>query len=600
MLFALYSLTKKGRKMKRKLVFTIVLTMVFASAMSVTLYATQTLLLSTHYWYVDWRYPGSGTHQWIQDAINDPLVADGDVIRVVWGSGATPYTERVNVTKSVTIEGYNSIPIVDGGGKGSVFNVTAGNVTLSNLIIQNGSYGINLFSSATNSNITSNSITKNIQYGIYVASQNNTIKENNFTDNGFGMSIHSSGNFLRNNNMTVNTYNFRVVGSSLSSFIQDIDPSNTVDGKPIYYWINQQSLQIPFDAGHVTLVNCTNITVENVTLSNNYYGAQLVYTSYSTIENVEVSGNFDGINLLNTTDSSIENVNASYNDASGIGLENSEGNLITNNIMLNNTAVGVSLKDTINNFFIGNTIQNSYAGIQTFDSQYNEFYHNNIKNSHLKPQVVGASFFEYWDNGAEGNYWSDYKQQNPEAQDADGDGIWDKSYKINEWNYDEFPLVKPWMSVRIFNVARTVMHGTFKGYNLTVHSNHVIASLNFTRFPDEDYPRQLSLNITAGSSGFINITIPRAWLDGPFMLWINNIQTPINSLKQNATHSSLYFTYTSGKHQVKIVGIEFGAVEGDLNGDGKVDIKDIALVAIKFGEGLPPNLTPTDITEYDP
>ena len=65
--------------------------------------------------------------------------------------------------------------------------------------------------------------------------------------------------------------------------MQDVDSSNTVDGKPIYYWVNMLDLIVPMDAGYVALVNCTNIIAENLDLRNNGQGILLVYTTNSTI-----------------------------------------------------------------------------------------------------------------------------------------------------------------------------------------------------------------------------------------------------------------------------------------------------------------------------
>jgi hypothetical protein len=42
---------------------------------------------------------------------------------------------------------------------------------------------------------------------------------------------------LRNNIMTGNTYNFAVQGE----YEQDVDSSNMVDGKPIFYWVNPKT-----------------------------------------------------------------------------------------------------------------------------------------------------------------------------------------------------------------------------------------------------------------------------------------------------------------------------------------------------------------------
>lgn len=62
----------------------------------------------------------------------------------------------------------------------------------------------------------------------------------------------------------------------LTNYIQHIDTSNTINGKPIYYWVDKQNEQIPSDAGYVGIVNCDNITVKNLNLSKNGEGLLLI------------------------------------------------------------------------------------------------------------------------------------------------------------------------------------------------------------------------------------------------------------------------------------------------------------------------------------
>lgn len=582
----------------KKLSFYISLAAVMAMALGISLYMTRiSANPSPTEWIVDPRGPPYGTHSSINDAITD--ASDGDVI---WVRNST-YYEHIVVNKSVTIKwDYVTYdpelpphrPIVDGSGSGVVFNVTASNVQIFNLTIQNAGEGIYLFPTAVDASIIRNFVKSNTYNGIYVDSVNNTIKCNTLTyNNNFGMYIDSSGNFLRDNIMTNNTYNF-----GISNFINnDIDPSNTINGKPIYIWIDQHYRQVPHDAGYVTVVNSTNIIVEDLKLSNNDCGVRFINTSDSTIANVEASYNLNGLYLLNAENITVENVNAQHNFAYGIMLDASNSTRIVHNIV-SGEGTGIGLWDSRDNTVIENTIQNHIFGIEDVRGANNCFYHNNIKNN--TNQVLLEEEYELcWDNNKEGNYWSDYEDKYPHVVDADGDGIWDHPYEINPHNFDRYPLVQPWKSIRLFNVAKTVPHGTFKGYILAVHCDHVIASLNFTIIGEEIYPRLFSFNITAGSPGFCNTTIPRAWLDGPFMLWIDDVPKSFQ-ITQNASHSSLYFTYTTGKYQVKIVGVKPGTVLGDLNGDGKIDMRDIRPVAAKFGERLPSNLTPEDVTEYDP
>lgn len=137
-------------------------------------------------------------------------------------------------------------------------------------------------------------------------------------NSGYGINLDNSEcNVLRHNNLVDNKYNFGVWGY-LGNYIQDIDNSNTVNGKTTYYWVNQNNKYVPTDAGYVALVNSWNITIENLNLTENGQGLLLIHTTYSTLRNLTVSRNEIGICLI-----------GSYH------------NTITNSIILNNTCAGV-------------------------------------------------------------------------------------------------------------------------------------------------------------------------------------------------------------------------------------------------------------------
>ena len=97
--------------------------------------------------------------------------------------------------------------------------------------------------------------------------------------------------------MSDNSYNLHVLGSSLSDYIQYIDDSNTVEGKPVYFWVNIDDMTVPSDAGYVALINCTQITVENLALTKSFAGILLAYTTNSTITNNTLTDNYSGIAL---------------------------------------------------------------------------------------------------------------------------------------------------------------------------------------------------------------------------------------------------------------------------------------------------------------
>jgi parallel beta-helix repeat protein len=81
------------------------------------------------------------------------------------------------------------------------------------------------------------------------------------------------------------------------SFFNDVDASNTVDGKPVCYWVNQQDRTVFSNAGYVVLVRCSNITVQGLNLTHNGEGVLLVETNNSTVTGNYIAENHNGVAL---------------------------------------------------------------------------------------------------------------------------------------------------------------------------------------------------------------------------------------------------------------------------------------------------------------
>ncbi|MDH5266505.1 MAG: right-handed parallel beta-helix repeat-containing protein [Candidatus Bathyarchaeota archaeon] len=270
-------------------------------------------------------------------------------------------------------------------------NVSGNNITYNRI------EGI-LFDGSSNNNVSGDNI-KNNSNGIGLSqSSNNAINENNVTGNiYYGIWLSgSSNNMFRNNDVDNNKYNFGVYGSLMQEFIQDIDDSNTANGKPVYYWVNRQDVAVPLDAGWVALVICTGITVKDLNITNNGQGILLAHTTDSTITKNNITNNYNGIWLLGSSD-----------------------NAINENRVTENTGCGIYLYYSSNNAFFHNYFINNSRQVSTYESD------------------------GVWDNGVAGNYWSDYEDRYPNATELDGSGIWNTPYVIDEDNQDNYPLTNP-------------------------------------------------------------------------------------------------------------------------------------------------------------
>ena len=261
----------------------------------------------------------------------------------------------------------------------------SGNNTLDNNTASNNDCGIYLWYSGNNT-LTKNTVGSNRDCGIelHYRSDNNTIANNTAKNNGTGIRLDdSSNNILIGNKMSGNTYNFGLYGQGLSDFTQSIDTSNTVNGKPIYYWIGQRDRQIPADAGFVGIVNSENITVRDLTLTHNVTEVLLACSTNSKIENVNASYNDSGIYLWYSGNNTLDN-NTASNNGSGIYLWYSGNNTLANNTACLNSYAGIFFVDSSNNALTNNAVNsNGRYGIRFEDSDNNSLTNNtNLNNGY--------------------------------------------------------------------------------------------------------------------------------------------------------------------------------------------------------------------------
>ncbi len=347
------------------------------------------------------------------------------------------YTFTGNITGSIVVLCSNIV--LDGAGytltgqgnSTGIFMQGVDSVTVKNLRVTNFQRGIaitwkttgNAGQSTCGRHTIADNVLANNTVGISLNmwSGENTIRNNTITDGTQGIAIfYSVGNNLSSNHISGNKYNVWIDCTSNhlpAEFINNIDETNMVNGKPVYFWVNQHNRTVPSDAGYVALVNCTNITMQGARLANNSQGILLIAVNHTTIKQNVLTGNCYGLVFLGSHVPTM-NVEVTENAVS----ENENGVIIWNDYLENDE-------------FHHNLL----------------FHHNNFINNTV--QVGNYSFGGTWDNGAIGNFWSNYN-----GTDANGDGVGDTLHvvivqHISGWgnitfthgstDEDHFPLISP-------------------------------------------------------------------------------------------------------------------------------------------------------------
>jgi len=207
-----------------------------------------------------------------------------------------------------------------------------------------------------------------------------------------------------------------------------------------------------------------NIVRSNVT--KNMYGFSLLRSSHNNIAGNNITSNVSGISSYNSSCINIIRNNITANERDGMTLAVTfNSNIIGNKIMVNgdgiysifssnnsisgnkikNNGCGIYLGFASNNTMTENNIMgNTWPGIYFKYSSNNKLCHNNFMSNGL--QICNEYSVNTWDDGfpSGGNYWSDYVERYPDAQELDDSGIWDTPYNIDENNQDNYPLMEPW------------------------------------------------------------------------------------------------------------------------------------------------------------
>ena len=225
-------------------------------------------------------------------------------------------------------------------------------------------------------NTVENCIISNCEDGIYVEESSSvTVRGSTVENCSYGVELAESENcVLRGNVLLNNTFNFGVEGADFHHFYHDIDNSNSINNRPIYYLVGEKGMFFDgnvTEIGYLGLVSCENVWAGNLSIFNNLQGLLLVNTSGSRIINSSFSKDQWGVYLFLSGNNMVENC-AVTDCRRGVHQIDSDNNIFSDFMVENNNGFGVTFESSNGNVVQNCTVRNNGGrGISFEQSDYN-------------------------------------------------------------------------------------------------------------------------------------------------------------------------------------------------------------------------------------
>jgi parallel beta-helix repeat protein len=296
----------------------------------------------------------------------------------------------------------------------------------------------------------------------YTRILNNTIKHSS----GNGIAIGGNNNWISNNYLDNNTWGMGFDGGPNNIAIDNNVHNSSAIGIEVY---------------------CDNQTFLDNIITNNGLGI-MISSSYNNISGNIANNNVDAGISLEGNNSIISGNTVSYNNYSGISVNNGDFNKITNNIANYNAEHGLSLAvnystvsgNTANHndqfgIMINGDFNNVSENTASYNGQNGITLDGNSDNCILFLNDITGNLLHsgyddgtnnQWDNGTIGHYWDEYT-----GKDADDDGIGDTPYTIPgaAGSQDNYPI---WWDAPIISIDSPTANATFSntapGYEISI------------------------------------------------------------------------------------------------------------------------------------
>lgn len=327
------------------------------------------------------------------------------------------YEEHIIVSKPIELDGSNGV-VIDGGGKGTVFELVADKSIVRNVTIRN-----------------SGRLHNALDAGLRVKGDFNVIKDVRIEESLFGLDLHEADNNV-------------IRRTSISSKDMPLE----LRGDSIRLWYSHDNRLEDNEVNHsrdfVVWYSHGNTLTGN-RIRGNRYGIHFMYANDNHMARNEIADCVVGVFLMYSNDITVEDnrlLRAWGASGMGVGFKESSGVKIARNAIVGN-AVGIFLDISpydpdSNNVFEGNQIGYNGIGVEFHTDWEGNIFKGNSFDSNFTQIAVrggGTALRETWDS----NYWDDFA-----GFDGNGDQRGDSPYEI--YSYAD----RIWMENREANFFR--------------------------------------------------------------------------------------------------------------------------------------------------
>jgi nitrous oxidase accessory protein len=371
--------------------------------------------------------PGKGV---LQAAIDSS--SPGDILILSAGT----YTGSINIHQSLTLSG-NKSSIIDGEGSAHVVTVSAPDVLIKGLSIQNSGNVLNTEDS-----------------GIFITDKGDRtrIESSYFENNLIGIYLKGPESVVVSNNVIVGSQHHRMNDRGNGIYLWNT-PGSVVKGNDIRY-----------GRDGIFVTTSRNNIFHNNRMRDLRFAVHYMYTNDSEVSNNISANNHVGYALM-FSNRILAKGNLSTGDRErGLFFNFANYSVIKDNRVTGGPEKCIFIYNANFNQMTNNSFEECQIGIHfTAGSERNEIYSNAFINNRTQVKYVGTRYIE-WSKDGRGNYWSDNV-----AFDIDNNGIADQLYKPNDlvdqivWRHPLAKLLLNSPSVQVLKWAQSEFPGLHPG-----------------------------------------------------------------------------------------------------------------------------------------